>query len=102
MAGVAETIRRKLETAFAPELLELVDESERHRGHAGWREGGETHFRLRMVSSRFAGLARVERQRQVHRVLAEELAGGIHALAMELHSPDEAARNGTSAEAGRR
>ena len=87
--SVAEIITVKLREAFQPAELELIDESERHRGHSGWREGGETHFRLRMTSPHFAGLSRVARQRAVNRVLADELAGRVHALAMELRAPGE-------------
>lgn len=87
--SVAEIITRKLEAAFAPEQLELIDESARHRGHAGWREGGETHFRLRMTSARFKGESRLARQRAVNQVLADELADRVHALAMELRAPGE-------------
>lgn len=81
--AVADTIREKLSQAFAPETLEIIDESEKHRGHGGWREGGESHFRVRLVSRAFDGMSRVERQRAVYQVLAEELAGPIHALALE-------------------
>jgi len=87
--SVTETLKLKLDATFAPETLELIDESERHRGHSGYREGGESHFRLRMVSGAFAGQSRVARQRAVNRVLAEELAGPVHALAMELKAPGE-------------
>lgn len=87
--SLTQTIETKLRDAFAPEAFELVDESERHRGHSGYREGGESHFRLRMVSAAFAGESRVARQRAVNRVLAEELAGPVHALAMELKAPGE-------------
>ncbi len=87
--SVAEIITVKLEEAFEPEDLELIDESERHRGHSGWREGGETHFRLRMTSAQFAGQGRVARQRAVNRVLADELADRVHALSMELRAPGE-------------
>jgi BolA protein len=87
--STAEIITEKLKSAFAPEVLELTDDSEKHRGHGGWREGGETHFHLRMVSARFAGQGRVQRQRAVNKVLAEELAGPVHALAMELRAPGE-------------
>jgi BolA protein len=87
--GVTEIITEKLKTAFEPDSFELIDESENHRGHGGWREGGESHFRLRMTSARFAGQGRVQRQRAVNSVLAEELAGPVHALAMELSSPGE-------------
>ncbi|MFN3615869.1 MAG: BolA family protein [Rubrimonas sp.] len=79
----------KLTDAFAPVALEVIDESDQHRGHGGWREGGETHFRVRMVSDRFAGQGRVARQRAVNRALADELAGPVHALAMELKAPGE-------------
>ncbi|HET9069215.1 MAG TPA: BolA family protein [Amaricoccus sp.] len=79
-----EIMRAKLEAAFRPEHLEVIDESEAHRGHAGWREGGATHFRVVMRASALAGLSRVERSRAVHRALAAELAGGVHALALEL------------------
>jgi BolA protein len=87
--SVARTITAKLTEAFAPQALELVDESEKHRGHGGWREGGETHFHLRMTSARFAGMSRVARQREVNRVLAEDLAGPVHAFSMELKAPGE-------------
>ncbi len=83
------TIEAKLTQAFEPQTLELVDESERHRGHSGFREGGESHFRLTMVAAAFAGQSRVARQRAVNSVLAEELAGPVHALAMSLKAPGE-------------
>ncbi|MEO1458168.1 MAG: BolA family protein [Pseudomonadota bacterium] len=88
--SVTETMRTKLEAAFTPDRLELVDESEKHRGHGGWREGGETHFHLRMTSAAFDGKSRVMRQRAVNSVLAEELADRVHALSMELRAPSEA------------
>ena len=88
--AVAETIRAKLLAAFAPAHLDIVDESHRHVGHAGAREGGESHFRVRVVSAAFEGLGRVERQRRVYAILSEELAGPVHALALELKSPAEA------------
>lgn len=84
--SVAETIRQKLTAAFAPESLDVIDESEQHRGHGGWREGGETHFRVVMTASRLDGESRVGRQRAVNKVLAEELAGPVHALAMEIRT----------------
>ena len=70
---VAETIKSKLEAAFSPASLVIEDESHRHAGHAGSRAEGETHFRVAIVSPVFAGLGRVERQRRVHAVVAEEL-----------------------------
>ena len=77
-------IRRKLTNAFAPILLEIVDESAKHVGHAGHRTGGETHFRVKIVSKKFAGLAKVAAHRLVYEVLADDMVeGGIHALALE-------------------
>lgn len=88
MAGdVEKSIRAKLTAAFAPDRLEVIDESEQHRGHGGWREGGETHFRVVMSAAALAPLSRVERSRAVHKALAEELAGPVHALALELSAP---------------
>lgn len=81
-----DRIKAKLEAEFAPEVLEVLDESEAHRGHAGYREGGQTHFRVRMRAPALAGLSRVARQRAVYGCLREELAApdGIHALALEV------------------
>lgn len=89
--SMEQRIRDKLTQDFQPETLEVIDESEQHRGHGGWREGGETHFRVRMVSARFTGETRVARQRAVNRALSEELATRVHALAMELRAPGEGA-----------
>jgi BolA protein len=86
-------IESKLRDAFAPQVLEVVDDSERHRGHAGWREGGETHFRVHMVASAMAGKSRIERQRAVNRCLADELASSVHALTMDLHAPEDTTRS---------
>lgn len=84
-----ERITTKLTEALAPESLDVIDESERHRGHGGWREGGETHFRLKVVSAAFAGKSRIDRHRLVNALLADDIAGGIHALALELKAPGE-------------
>lgn len=81
---VAEIIEKKLKDSFAPERLEVFDESEQHRGHAGWREGGQTHFRVVIRAAAFNGESRVSRQRMVNRALAEELAGPIHALSLDV------------------
>jgi BolA family transcriptional regulator, general stress-responsive regulator len=89
---IAETIRTKLAAAFVPQRLDVRDESAQHHGHAGWREGGETHFRVAIVSAAFDGLTRVERHRRVHDVLDAELKGRVHALALTLLTPDEASR----------
>lgn len=84
MAGIAERIRAKLEAAFAPDRLEVIDESEKHRGHGGWREGGETHFRVVIRAGRLGAMNRIERSRAVHRVLASELAERVHALQLDI------------------
>jgi BolA protein len=86
---VADNIRNKLEAEFQPIALEVEDESHLHAGHAGARPEGETHFRVRLVSERFSGLSRVQRQRAVYRCLAEELAGPVHALALSTLDPEE-------------
>ncbi|MEM7525112.1 MAG: BolA family protein [Pseudomonadota bacterium] len=85
--SVAQEIETKLLAAYAPSEIEVIDESEQHRGHGGWREGGETHFRVRMTAAAFADMNRVARSRAVHNTLAEELAGPVHALALELSAP---------------
>lgn len=88
--AMADRLRTKLVHALRPSSLTIVDESARHAGHAGAREGGETHFRVRIISADFAGLSRVERQRRVYAAVADELAGGVHALALTTLTPDEA------------
>jgi BolA protein len=90
MGEVANRIERKLRMAFQPETLSVTDESNLHRGHAGWRESGETHFRVEISARAFTGKSRVERQRAVYQVLAEELAGPVHALALTANAPDQA------------
>jgi BolA family transcriptional regulator, general stress-responsive regulator len=86
---VADRIRAKLESAFQPTRLEIFDDSHRHAGHAGARPGGESHFRVEIVSGAFAGRSRIERQRTVYAALAEELAGPIHALQLTTLAPGE-------------
>jgi BolA protein len=89
--SVEARIRDHLAKAFSPAALDVVDESALHAGHAGARPGGETHFRVRIVSAGFHGLSRVDRQRAVYQVLAEELQAQVHALALTTLTPDEAA-----------
>lgn len=89
MGETAGRICSKLTAAFSPQRLELVDDSSRHAGHAGAREGGESHFTLTIVSAAFEGLNRVERQRRINTVLAEELAGPVHALSIKALAPGE-------------
>lgn len=81
--SVKETMTRKLQEAFSPSSLTVIDESENHRGHGGWREGGETHFRIQIVSPAFQGKSRVDIHRAINTCVAEELKGGVHALAIE-------------------
>lgn len=85
----AVAMRRKLTDAFSPVRLELVDDSHRHAGHAGAREGGESHFNLVIVAAIFEGLSRVERQRRINHALAEELKGPVHALSIRALAPGE-------------
>ncbi|HTK34688.1 MAG TPA: BolA family protein [Caulobacteraceae bacterium] len=89
MGAVAELIKSRLETAFAPERLEVVDDSDRHAGHAGASESGESHFNVVIVSSAFQGVGRVDRQRRVNKALAEAFAGGLHALSIKALAPGE-------------
>ena len=86
---LAETIRERLQ-ALDPVSLQLVDESEQHHGHAGWREGGGTHWRLAIVSHRFAGRTPVARHRMVYEAIGELMHNPIHALAITASSPEEA------------
>ena len=90
--SMAETIERKLTAALAPQRLEVRDDSHKHAGHAGWREGGETHFHVTVVTEAFTGENRVVRQRKVYQVLAEELADSVHALQLVTLTPEEAER----------
>ena len=90
MSGTIErAIHLKLNQAFAPLMLDVEDESAKHAGHAGASPGGQTHFRVRIVSASFAGLSRVARQRRVYAALSDEFAAGVHALALQTLTPDE-------------
>ncbi|HEY6980904.1 BolA family protein [Reyranella sp.] len=89
MGDVAIAIDKKLRQRFSPLRLSIEDESSRHRGHAGYREGGESHFRVEIVSSAFEGQTRVARQRLVYQALKDELAAGLHALALTTLTPEE-------------
>lgn len=91
MTRIAARIEAKLTETFTPARLLVRDDSERHRGHAGYREGGETHFHVEIVSDAFDGLSRVARQRAVYQALAEELAERVHALELVVRTPAEAA-----------
>jgi BolA protein len=89
MTGTAGRIEAKLRAAFAPLRLAVIDDSARHAGHAGARPGGETHFTVEIVSESFAGQSRVARHRMVYGLLADEIAGGVHALAVKAVTPAE-------------
>jgi BolA protein len=89
MGAVANAIDNKLRTRFVPQRLSIEDESSQHRGHAGHREGGESHFRVEIVSAEFEGKTRVARQRLVYEALKDEFAAGLHALALTTLTPAE-------------
>jgi BolA family transcriptional regulator, general stress-responsive regulator len=86
-----DLITEKLRKAFMPESLRVEDESHQHEGHSGHRPGGETHFRLYIVSEAFRGKSRLERHRMVNAALASELSGSVHALAIHASAPGEGA-----------
>jgi BolA family transcriptional regulator, general stress-responsive regulator len=87
--GMHDIITTKLVAAFAPESLHVEDESHRHEGHAGHRPGGETHFRVYIVSEAFRGKSRLERHRMINAALEGELKGRVHALAIHAAAPGE-------------
>jgi BolA protein len=86
---VAAEIERRLRAALAPERLEVINDSEKHRGHAGHDGSGDSHFTVCVVSAAFAGRSRLQRQRAVNAALADLLEQRIHALAIEARAPDE-------------
>ncbi len=84
-----DVIIEKLTVAFAPESLDVLDESDKHKGHAGHRPGGQTHYRVYIVANAFAGKSRIERHRMINNALAEVIQGGVHALAIHASAPGE-------------
>jgi BolA family transcriptional regulator, general stress-responsive regulator len=84
-----DLITQKLTAAFAPQSLKVLDESHQHEGHAGARPGGQTHFRVYIVSEAFKGKTRIERHRLINGILSDDLAGGVHALAIHAAAPGE-------------
>jgi len=94
MGPIEERIVKKIEEAFAPERLAVINESHLHAGHhGGAMDGsGETHFRVRVVSDAFAGMSRIERHRKLNELLSAEIADGVHALALEPAAPGENVR----------
>jgi BolA protein len=96
--SIQETMEKKLNEAFSPERLTIINESHLHAGHeesghhAVYDGTGETHFRIRIVSPAFTGKSRIERHRAVNELLADELKAGVHALAIEPAAPGEKTR----------
>jgi BolA protein len=86
---VASEMLRRLEAALAPTRIELIDDSELHRGHGGYNPAGESHFTLRIESAAFAGKGRVERQRLVYAALGELMDARVHALSIRATAPGE-------------
>ncbi|MEM9394526.1 MAG: BolA family protein [Pseudomonadota bacterium] len=82
--SVKTEIETRLTVAFSPRDLEVVDESELHRGHAGFQEGGESHWQVRIASDAFKGMSRIARHRAVHDALGKDLVGRIHALGLTI------------------
>jgi len=87
--SMSDIITEKLTEAFAPQSVKVVDESHQHEGHAGHQGGGETHFRVYIVSNAFRGKSRLERHRMINSALSGELQSGVHALAIHAASPEE-------------
>lgn len=91
MGVVANEIEARLRAALSPERLEIVDDSESHRGHAGHDGSGESHFTVKLTAAAFAGQSRIARQRLVYAALGDLIApGGVHALVIKASAPGEA------------
>jgi BolA protein len=82
--GIADEITARLDSAFQPTRLAVIDDSEQHRGHGGWQEGGETHFRVEIASAALGPMTRVARHRAIHAAIGPELVGRIHALEIKI------------------
>ena len=87
--NIRDRMMAKLEAGLAPTRIEIEDESHLHAGHAGARKASETHYRIKVASARFSGKGRIDRHRMVYALLAEEIAEGVHALALHTKTPDE-------------
>jgi len=83
---LSEEMRKKLEAEFRPTTLEIEDQSEAHRGHAGYQEGGESHWHIRIVAPKFAEMNRIARHRAIHSALGPGIIGRIHALSLTIES----------------
>ena len=84
-----DRIKAKLEAGLDPVSIDVIDESHLHAGHSGARAGGQTHYRVNVASTRFSGKGRVERHRMIYALLAQEIADGVHALALQALTPEE-------------
>lgn len=82
--GIVSEIEEKLRAAFSPRVLEVVDDSEAHRGHAGFQEGGESHFNIKISAEAFAGMSRIARHRAVHGAIGPDIIDRIHALGLDI------------------
>lgn len=82
--GLAKEIESRLVAAFSPEHLEVIDESEGHRGHAGFQEGGESHWRVIITGEGFDGMSRIQRHRAIHSAIGKDIIERIHALAIDI------------------
>ncbi|BCP55127.1 BolA family transcriptional regulator [Kaistia sp. 32K] len=83
-----ERITQALTSALSPQSLDVIDESHLHKGHAGHRPEGETHFRVKITAEAFRGKSRVDVHRAINAILADELAAGVHALAIQAKAPE--------------
>lgn len=83
---VEDEIRDRLQAVFSPQHLEIIDESELHRGHAGYQEGGQSHFQVNISAESFGAMTRIARHRAIHDALGPELIGRIHALALKVEA----------------
>ncbi|MEO9874544.1 MAG: BolA family protein [Anderseniella sp.] len=88
LGHVGQAITEKLSKALVPHALEVIDESHLHAGHSGARPEGETHFRVKIQAEAFTGMSLIQRHRMVNDVLAEELNGPVHALAISASAPE--------------
>ena len=87
---IAQEIEEKLRAGLHPVQIEIINDSHKHRGHAGDNGSGESHFTVKVVAAAFAGQSRVTRQRAVYKLLQDELEGPVHALALITQTPEEA------------
>ena len=89
MTAVAQYLEKHLREAFSPDVLEVINESHLHAGHAGDNGTGESHFRIRIVAKAFEGMNRVQRHREINRIVQPKIDEGLHAVAIEVKAPGE-------------